>query len=308
MIHLLGSLLTRALREGLIVRALAWPGLLTAIAVLLSAGAVATLNTTERLAVEDAELAAALEEAGLRPELVEDAEALLAAGEVERAIWREGEDWVLGLRSSGRGALEVESALRDHAGAAWTIELPPLSRRDPRMGPVTRLLVGMMAVLFTLYGVVFGAASLLRDREDGTLEAERALAVRETAHAWARLVAAALLLAVGFVLSVGLVHALLGVPRPLAWCATGSVAGLAASALGLGVMSRGGTLSRPLAFGMSLSMGLLGLGWGLPELGRHLPIASVGALVRGEVPSPAALLLALAMAWLATRVFARSVR
>lgn len=308
MIHLVASLLTRALREGLIVRALAWPGLLTALAILVSAAAVALVQSSESVATSDVELAEELEAHGLVVEIHADPEAALLAEDVDRAIWMNGQQSVLGLRHSGRTSLLIEAVLRDHVGSAWTIELPPIERRDERMGPVTRLLMGMMAALFTLYGVVFGAASVLRDREDGTLEAERSLPVAEWTHGAARLAAAAALLGVGFALSLGLLHGLLSVDEPLAWLLVGCVAGLSGAAIGLGAMSRAETLSRPLALGMSASMLLLGLGWSLPDLGRHLPIAAVGALVRGELPSAVSLLTAALLSVVACLLFARSLR
>jgi len=306
MIHLVGSLLTRALREGLIVRALAWPGLLTVLAVVTAAAAVAVSEGGSRVAVSDPILSEALEARGLTVVQSEDPEQLLRSGDAEAAVWRD-EGWVLGLSAGGRSALEVEAVVRDHAGAAWTIVLPPLERRDPRMGPVTSLLLGLMAVLFTLYGVVFGAASLLRDREDGTLEAERSLPLPDLAHAWARLLTSGLLLAGGFLLSVGLVHGLLGVDRPFAWAVTGSAAGLAGAAIGLGAMSRAKTLSRPLAIGMMVAMALIAGGWSTPAL-SWLPIASVGSLVRWDVALLATPVFALLLCHLAAILHARSAR
>lgn len=290
LLRLTGSILVRALREGLLVRALAWPGLLTALALIGAAAAVAVTQATEITAVSDPVLAAALEEQGLEVRVTETPQQALQTGAASRGIWHDGETWVLETRLTGRDALVTEAVLRDHAQAAWRLDVPPLERRDARTGLMTGLMVGLLAVLFTLYGVVFGAGSLLRDREDGTLEAERALPVPDTTHAAARLLASGLLLGLGLSLSVALLDVLMGVDDAWAWSLAGSAGGVTGAAIGLGAMASGGeSLSGPLARGMTVAMALLGVGWALPTVGAHLPIGSIGALIRGQEPTLAVL-------------------
>jgi hypothetical protein len=161
---------------------------------------------------------------------------------------------------------------------------------------MTRALVGLLTVLFVLYGVVFGAGAWKRDLEDGSLEAERSLAVASWLHPAARLLAAGLSLSVGLALCVGLLHAIIGVDRPEQWLHAGSLGLFTATATGLAAVAGGSaSFSAPLARGSALCMGLLGLGWTLPALGRHLPLASIGALVKGQAPSWTGLVLGVAL-------------
>jgi hypothetical protein len=306
LIWLTGSLIARALREGLVVRALSWPGLLTALTLVVSAGGVGVFYASDSMAVGSEELADELRREGLNVVVVSDPQASYLAGEVDRAAWQEDGAWQLHTRFGGRLSLLAEGVLRDRAGAPWMIEVPPMAARDARMAPMTRLLVGLLAVLFALYGVVFGAGALMRDREDGTLEAERALPVPGWLHPAARVIAAGGILGVGLVLSVGLLHGLMEVDLAAGWAIAGSAAAWSGVALGLGLMDRSGeSLSGPLARGMAASTGLMVLGLSLPELGRHLPMASLGALAKGVPPSAGAWLVALmltvAVCWRAGR-------
>jgi hypothetical protein len=299
------AVLIRALREGMLVRALAWPGLLTAATLVLSASAAGLWWNSDRLVVEDPELVAVFEGEGIAVDLVDDAEAEVLAGDAERGIWNEGDTRVLGTAWGGRMQNRIEGALRDHDGAAWTIRTPPAQGRARALGPATRALVGLMGVLFTLYGVVFGAGALHRDRADGLLDAEGALPVPHWMHRAARLLAACLLLFAGMLLTVGLLHSLIGLDRPWSWVYTGSIASAGSVALGLGLMARAGqqeALSGPLTRGMALASGLLGLGWALPELGRHLPISGIGALARNQDPSLVPLLVLALLVLVACRI------
>ena len=87
--------------------------------------------------------------------------------------------------------------------------------------------------------------------------------------------------------------------------------GLGGAALGLGLMARAGraeSLSGPLSRGLVAVTGLMALGYSAPDVGRHLPVATVGALVRGDTPGPGAALSTLALCALAAWVFDRSSR
>ena len=305
LLWLTASLVLRALREGLLVRALAWPGLLTALTLVLSASAAGLWWSTDQVAVEEPELHALLSAEGLSAVLVADAQEEVRSGRAERGVWREEGHLVLGSAWGGRMQARIEGVLRQHQGSGWGLEVPPSSGRGRDLGPATRALMGLLGVLFVLYGAVFGAGSLHRDRADGTLDAERSLPIPDRWHALARVLASGLLLSVAMALSVGLMHGLIGLERPAAWLLAGSAGAAAGACLGVGLMA-GATeesLSGPLTRAMTLSMGLLGAGWGWPELGRHLPISSLGALARDHPPTwTVGALLVLAVALSARRL------
>jgi hypothetical protein len=305
------SVLVRTLREALVLRALIWPALIIALTLLLSATFVAGLYASKSAAVPDAALAEVLIAKGLDARVSEDPEAAFVAGEVDRAAV-EGEDgWVLLARFDGAYTTMMESELRARLGAAWRPMLIPRAGRNAALGPTTRLLIGLLAVLFVLYGVVFGAGGLSRDQQDGSLDAERALPVPAWVHAASRMGAAGIALSVAFAASVGLIHAILGVTAPVGWCVVGGLSGLGGAALGLGLMARAGraeSLSGPLSRGLVAVTGLMAVGYSAPAIGKHLPVASVGALVRGDLPGPGAVVTTLMLCALAAWVFDRSAR
>jgi hypothetical protein len=309
--RLTASVLTRTLREGLVLRALIWPALIIALTLLGSATFVAGLYASRSAAVPDAALAEVLVAKGLDARVYADPEAAFASGAVDRAAFEGPDGWVLLARFDGAYTTMMESELRARLGAAWRPMLVPRAGRSAALGPTTRLLIGLLAVLFVLYGVVFGAGGLSRDQQDGSLDAERALPVPVWVHAASRLGAAGLALSVAFAASVGLIHAILGVTTPLGWCVAGGLSGLGGAALGLGLMARAGraeSLSGPLSRGLVAVTGLMAIGYSAPTVGRHLPVASVGALVRGETPGPGVVLTTLALCAVAAWVFDRSER
>ncbi|MCK6523708.1 hypothetical protein L6R49_20040 [Myxococcota bacterium] len=308
---LTASVLTRTLREGLVLRALIWPALIIALTLLCSATFVAGLYASKSAAVPDAALAEVLVAKGLDARVYADPEAAFVSGEVDRAAFEGPEGWVLLARFDGAYTTMMESELRGRLDAAWRPMLVPRAGRSAALGPTTRLLIGLLAVLFVLYGVVFGAGGLSRDQQDGSLDAERALPVPVWVHAASRLGAAGVALSVAFAASVGLIHAILGVTTPIAWCVAGGLSGLGGAALGLGLMARAGraeSLSGPLSRGLVAVTGLMALGYSAPDVGRHLPVATVGALVRGDTPGLGAALSTLALCALAAWVFDRSSR
>ena len=305
------SVLTRTLREGLVLRALIWPALIIALTLLISATFVAGLYASKSAAVPEVALAEVLVAKGLDARVYADPEAAFVAGEVDRAAFEDAEGWVLLARFDGAYTTIMESELRARLGAAWRPMIIPRAGRNAALGPTTRLLVGLLAVLFVLYGVVFGAGGLSRDLQDGSLDAERALPLPSWVHAAARLSAAGVALSVAFAASVGLIHTILGVNAPLAWCVVGGLSGLGGAAMGLGLMARAGraeSLSGPLSRGLVAVTGLMALGYSAPMIGRQLPVASVGALVRGDLPGVGAALTTLLLCALAAWMFDRSAR
>ncbi|MCK6516586.1 hypothetical protein L6R46_16220 [Myxococcota bacterium] len=305
------SVLTRTLREGLVLRALIWPALIIALTLLVSATFVAGLYASKSAAVPDEAFAEVLVAKGLDARVYADPEAAFVAGEVDRAAFEGPEGWVILARFDGAYTMAMESELRARLGAAWRPMLIPRAGRNAALGPTTRLLVGLLAVLFVLYGVVFGAGGLSRDQQDGSLDAERALPVPSWIHAASRMGAAGLALSVAFAASVWLIHTILGVSAPWAWSVVGGLSGLGGAAMGLGLMARAGraeSLSGPLSRGLVAVTGLMALGYSAPALGRHLPIASVGALVRGDLPGVGAVFTTLLVCGLAAWMFDRSAR
>lgn len=283
-----GATLLRLAREGFVMRALAWPGLLAAGAVVgaaLVAGQVGgDLTAAPHLAMTEAEavgVAPALQAQGLALRVDADPRSAVQAGRAERAAWREDEGWVLAARSAGPSTLRAEAALREVSGAAWRIEVPADPPRREEVAAQSGRMGGLVAVLFTLYGVVMGAGLAWRDRGEGVVEATLPLPVPAWTHGAARVLALALALGVGLVATLLLLHGILGMDRPGALALHGALASAVAGAIGLAAVagpaaSRRG-FSAPLSRALGLAAGLLGLGAGLPALGAWLPIASLSA-------------------------------
>jgi hypothetical protein len=95
------SVLTRTLREGLVLRALIWPALIIALTLLVSATFVAGLYASKSAAVPDEALAEVLVAKGLDARVYADPEAAFVAGEVDRAAFEGAEGWVLLARFDG---------------------------------------------------------------------------------------------------------------------------------------------------------------------------------------------------------------
>lgn len=267
------------------MRALAWPGLLSALALLGTTSIVALLVRSPEIAVPPgAEVVAArLEQAGFAVQLELDPEAAVAEGRVARAAWPVDGGWAV-LGGSWPGlALRAEGAVRDAIGAPWTVELPPPRARSPSSSLAMAVLAALVSVLFALYGVVLGAGLVWRDSREGVLEAEHSLPVPAALHGLARLLAASVVLSAALGATVLLLHALVGVPDAGAWSWHGSLAGAAGVGLGLsGMGGRGEGFSGRLSRALTATLALVALGWSLPAVGAWLPVASVPALLRGQ--------------------------
>lgn len=297
----------RLLREGLVVRALAWPGLLSAAALVGSTALVALLSRSPEIAIplDQPAVFASLTEAGFSVVQVEDPERAAREGEVAAAAWPDDEGWTLqGGQGPGVGA-RAEGAIRSAIGAPWTLELNAPPARSREGGLAVRAMAGLLSVLFALYGVVLGAGTIMRDRQGAVLEAEHSLPVPFILHGLARLLAATVAMAVALGITLLLLHALVGVPEVLAWAWHGTWAAAAGAALGVGAMGgRGEGFSAPLSRALTASLGLFALGWSAPALGAWLPLASLAALIRGQshlAPSLVVLLGTALMCGLAAR-------
>ena len=309
---LLQALLMRLLREGMLVRALVWPGALLALALIGSALTVALLTRHPSIAVDDPALVAPLEQAGFEVWQVPDPARSLGDGAVRRATWREGDHRVLSLAMAGRDGLRAEAILRDAMGAGWRLDVPPPPGRNADLDGQSGRLAALVAVLYALYGVVLGAGALVRDREQGVLEVELALPIPQWVHGLARQVAPSLALGLGLLGTLWLVAALLGLPETGKWWREGACAATVTVSLGTllaagwrgPLLGRGGAadgLTAPLSRGLTGATSLLALGWAAPGIGRHLPVSSLAALAQGAAPALAppllSVLLVAVVAW-----------
>lgn len=301
------AMIARLLREGLVVRALAWPGLLSALALVGSTTVVALLTRAPSITIppDQPAVEASLRAAGFLVERAPDPEALAAAGEIERAAWPTAEGWAL-TGGPGLGVdLRAEGAIRDAIGAPWTLERPAPPARSREGGMAMRAMAALLSVLFALYGVVLGAGTVQRDRQGAVLEAEHGLPVPFAFHGIARLVAAALTLGAALGVTLLLLHALVGVPELAAFAWHGALGGAAGAALGIGAMGgRGEGFSAPLSRALTAGLGLFALGLASPTLGAWVPLASLAALIRGQsqlAPSIGVLLLTFVVGAIAVR-------
>lgn len=295
----------RLLREGLVVRALVWPGLLTALSVFLSASFTVAWKGGQYIYVSEPELVAPLEEDGFEVTLMPNPEQMLLDRLSDRAVWREGDRLVLGVTWAESIKSRAEARLRDITGERWRLELPPPPSRaetSKDVRPVTGYVAGIVGLLFTLYGVVIGTGALYRDRSSGVLESDLALPIPRWIHAAARLVALAVVLGPSMVTSLLVVDSLLAMYRLPWWMFDGFFAAVAGGSLGIALMARADAnkgFSGPLSQALTASMALISFGYWAPEVGRLLPLVSLGSAFAGAESSllvlPAALLAATAV-------------
>lgn len=285
------SIVLRLLREGLVVRALAWPGILTALSLFVSAAVTIAWRQNSVIYVTEAALVAPLEAAEFLVVVDPGAKAALDDGRAERAAWREGDHLVLGATWGGVMTTKAEAALREAVGDRWRIEEPPPfrnSRNSRELRSITGSVAGIVGMLFTLYGVVIAAGSLYRDRSSGVLESDLALPVERWLHAAARLVALSAVLGPALVVSLGIVDALLPIYDLPAWVFADLLATLAGGALGVALMARANAtrgFSGPLSQAITASMALISVGYMQPQFGRFLPLTSLGSMFAGVTPS-----------------------
>lgn len=279
LVLLVGASLRRLLREGLVVRSMVWPGLVVIGTLCGTLGVAAVVRPGRDVVLAEsapAELAVELRSAGFDVRTVEDPGALVVAGDA--TLGTDGHTlWVYGTPS---GALELEAHLRTWAATTRPVTWRPVPLPLPEArGGFARgdLVCGVLALLFVLYGLVFGLGSVARDRDDGTLEAELALPIPRWVGAFARWVASSVILAAFYAVSVAAIAAVLPVPGPWDVVRNGIAACGGGVAIGLAVVGTSGLrqgFSGPFAAGMTLATGLAGTG----ALGlTWLPIANLFA-------------------------------
>ncbi len=299
------ALFRRLSREGIVVRSLTFPIGLVIGTLVLTIGVVAYIRFTPVVALTanmaTPALIAELEENEFRPLITETPKAVLDDNEA----WAATDGETLWLRGGGPQTLVVEALIRERINAPWR---PNTQVPKPDLSAATamgRNIVVLLGVLFSLYGVVFGAGMVARDRDDFTFEVELSLGVSRWVHGVVRILAGSSILAAFLCLGVALCTAILGLDDPAAMvrhaiaCATG------ATCIGLLAIGRSGIQSGftgALALGMSLATACFALGAALPSVGQWIPMAS---LVAGESSGWQALVGTGVLALAALLVFTR---
>ncbi len=265
------------LREALVRRSLGWPVALV-IGTLLAVVAVTTVRrgnpTVLVLDGAPAWVEPTLHDAGFATVRGSD-----PVGPVQREVVLASTDGhQLNLGRGGPDAGRLEIALRRHHGSTWLPDvegsLPDLRTTEIGGRRICRLLGG----LYALYGAVFGLGALARDRDEGTLDAELTLPIGSWMPAFARWLAASLLLGLSWAVAVGMIDALLGVRDAGAMVRDGIGATAAAAALGVAAVGRAGlkaSFSGPFTAVAAGIAGIVAFGTTWPGWGRHLPIASM---------------------------------
>ena len=277
------SLVTRLLRYGMIVRSLAFPGTLIALTMILTVWVVQGTQPAAILAVtpevSSPILQKELQQVGLTMQETEAPLEWVMSGQA--AAGTDGQTyWVT---STSRVALSGEHAVRTVLGANWRPAIPDLAPPEQikTMGTlIARVLLG----IFSLYGVVFGAAMVARDREDGSLEVDCSLPIPRWIHPSARVIAGSVLLTVFLTSSIFMLQALIGVADAHSWLIHGIASSVASVALGLVSAGRARLntgFGAALALGLTLATALFGIGYAAPQIGQHLPLAS---LITGGEP------------------------
>ncbi|MEQ1506688.1 MAG: ABC transporter permease subunit [Myxococcota bacterium] len=276
LVLLTAASIVRMLREGLVLRSMVWPGLVVSTTLAVTLIVASLLRPGRDLAVgptTDPALVAELDDAGFAVYPVDD-----PGTEVHRGGYSLGTDghtvWIYGTPPA---ALELEARVRTRVSAPW--QPVPIPLPEPT-GDFSRGDVGchVLALLFVLYGLVFGLGGVARDRDDGTLEAELALPIPRWVGGMARWIASTLILSSFYVVSILVVSSVLPVPgfAPVLW--NGIAACGAGAAIGLAVVGSAGIkqgFSGPFAAGMTFATGLATVGAALGA--TWLPIASLFA-------------------------------
>jgi hypothetical protein len=292
------DLVRRLFREPQVVRSLLWPILLVPITLMGTVLAFVWIEGAWPVAVDhdlDPALTSAFEEAGFTVVTVDDPRAA-----VRDDGFRYGTDGRTVFTGAARGrALQVERVVRNHRGAPWTIaaERPPDTGRTGQGDPI----MGVIGVMFVLFGIVFGAGMVARDRDDGTLEVQLATGVGRWVHGAARLLAGTVVLVVHYALALLVLRAILGIDDVGAVARNGLSSCAAGVAIGLTVIGRGGLkngFGAPLASGVTAGTSLVVVGLIAPGAGQHVPIACLlaggsgwTALITGSAVSAAAVAL-----------------
>jgi hypothetical protein len=268
----------RLLREPMVLRSLTFPGALSAAVVAGTVFIIVGLRPPGVLALSTSAAVPGLVEAataaGWPVEIVDDPRAAVAdghamAGSDGSTVWT----W-----KASTEAMRMDSLVRTWHGGAWRPEMPGDGVLVHRGRRGARHMLQLMGSLFAFYGVVFGAGSVARDRDQGTLEAELTLPVAMWVHGASRWAAASIVLTAWWGLTVALFHALLGAFDPWGLVVHGASACVASVAIGLAVIGRAGIergFAGPLSAGLVAVVSLLSYGLSAHDIDRYVPIASL---------------------------------
>ena len=277
------SIVLRLMREGLVVRALVWPGLLTALSVFISASYTVTWKGGNYIYTNQPDLVQPLVDEGFEVTMMDNPEIVMLDRRADRAVWREGDKLVLGVTWAESLKSRAEVRLRDVLGERWRLDLPPSPLRQRNrddLRPITGVIAGIVGLLFTLYGVVIGTGALYRDRSSGVLESDLALPIPRWVHAAARMLALAVVLGPAMFVSLIVVDSLLAMHQLRWWMVDGFFAAVAGGALGIALMARADAkrgFSAPLSQALMGTMAMISLGYWAADFGRFVPILSLGS-------------------------------
>jgi hypothetical protein len=294
----------RLLREGIVLRSLVFPVTLVLVAVMGTVAFVVQVKPPQVAAlspdVATPELVQGIEGDGFAVRVTPDPGAAVRDGTA--VIGTDGATLWIGQHQPPP---PLEERLRERLGASWRPHHPQQLRAAAIQGSdAPRQLAVFVCALFSLYGVVFGAGGIARDRDQGTLDAELSVALPHVVHGLARWLAGSVVLAGFYAVSVWALHAVMGVGDVNGIVLHGAAAAGAATAIGLLVIGRSGLdrgFAGPMSGGLVLVFGLLSAGLA-GGVARVLPIASV--LAHDASPWPP-LALAATTGLLAAVVFAR---
>lgn len=270
------AMCVRMLREGMVLRSLIWPTLIAA-ATLLGTLAIVALQVHEQpvLLTPDtpSHVREALKDANYPTQFSENPKQSVYNG-----AWAGTDGSTLWTNDLGARALALEGTLRKHAGAAWR---PPAQNKQSSGksdGSHGLAICQLVAVLFALYGMVFGLGTVARDRDDGTLAADLVLPVSTWVHGWARWLAGTALLSVSYLLCVLVFHAIMGLHDPAEVLRHGIATAGASTAIGLVVVGRASlrqSFTGPFTLGAALCSALIGAGTTGYAWAGMLPMASI---------------------------------
>lgn len=267
------DLIRRLLREPQIVRSMLWPIMLVPITVMVTVFAWVWVEGHWPVGVGPDTPPGLVQhlERTYTVVPVDDAREAVLTGGFRYAT--DGEKLFV-VAARGR-ALQVEREMRRYAGADWYLARQPDPVTSDRRGGTVMYVIGVM---FVLFGVVFGAGMVARDRDDGTLEAQLATGTPRWIHGTARLLAGTFVLFLHYEVAVLVMNAILGIESQGTVARKGLAACISGVSIGLLVIGRGGLkngFSTPLASGITATTVLMVGGLAAPEVGRNLPIASL---------------------------------
>ncbi|MBT3222287.1 MAG: hypothetical protein HN348_24710 [Proteobacteria bacterium] len=276
--YLTVTLMQRLLRQGTIIRSLVFPIIVTMGAMLMTLVVYSWLRGPPVVAVTedlDPVLMVAIHQEGWAPIVYEDPRAAVESSQA----WAGVEGETMFIKEENAKSLRLERLLRQKGQSSW---LPDPIQKLPSLdeGAVQgRTMGNLISFLFTLYGVVFGAGMVARDRDNGTLEAEFSLAVPHWYHGASRWFAGTIVLSAFLAMSITIIDAQISLPSLASALRNGFAANAMGVAVGLTVIGRAGLkrgFSGPIAMGLVTILTLMVLGMTLPpQLAGIIPVASI---------------------------------